>query len=150
MCHRFYMGLALEEAKKALVAGEVPIGAVITYKGEIIARGHNLKETYQDPTAHAEMVVIREAAKKLQSWRLDDCTLYVTLEPCPMCAGAIVQARIPTLVYGATDLKAGAVESVVNLVQHKLLNHQAEVLAGIREEECKQILQDFFQLKRND
>jgi tRNA(adenine34) deaminase len=144
------MGLALEEAKKALVAGEVPIGAVITYKGEIIARGHNLKETYQDPTAHAEMVVIREAAKKLQSWRLDDCTLYVTLEPCPMCAGAIVQARIPTLVYGATDLKAGAVESVVNLVQHKLLNHQAEVLAGIREEECKQILQDFFQLKRND
>jgi tRNA(adenine34) deaminase len=144
------MGLALEEAKKALVAGEVPIGAVITYKGEIIARGHNLKETYQDPTAHAEMVVIREAAKKLQSWRLDDCTLYVTLEPCPMCAGAIVQARIPTLVYGATDLKAGAVESVVNLVQHKLLNHQAEVLAGVREEECKQILQDFFQLKRND
>jgi tRNA(adenine34) deaminase len=144
------MGLALEEAKKALVAGEVPIGAIITYKGEIIARGHNLKETYQDPTAHAEMVVIREAAKKLQSWRLDDCTLYVTLEPCPMCAGAIVQARIPTLVYGATDLKAGAVESVVNLVQHKLLNHQAEVLAGIREEECKQILQDFFQLKRND
>ena len=144
------MGLALEEAKKALVAGEVPIGAIITYKGEIIARGHNLKETYQDPTAHAEMVVIREAAKKLQSWRLDDCTLYVTLEPCPMCAGAIVQARIPTLVYGATDLKAGAVESVVNLVQHKLLNHQAEVLAGVREEECKQILQDFFQLKRND
>jgi len=150
MSHRYFMAVALEEAKKALASGEVPVGAVVVYEGEIIARGHNLKETLQDPTAHAEMVVIREAAKKLQSWRLDDCTLYVTLEPCPMCAGAIVQARIPTLVYGATDLKAGAVESVVNLVQHKLLNHQAEVLAGIREEECKQILQDFFQLKRND
>ena len=150
MSHRYFMAVALEEAKKALASGEVPVGAVVVYEGEIIARGHNLKETLQDPTAHAEMIVIRKAAEKLKSWRLDGCTLYVTLEPCPMCAGAIVQARIPVLVYGATDLKAGAVESVVNLVQHKLLNHQAEVLAGIREEECKQILQDFFQLKRND
>jgi tRNA(adenine34) deaminase len=149
MSHSFYMGIALKEAKKALGLGEVPIGAVIVHKDELIAKGHNLKETLQDPTAHAEIVVIKEAAKRLKSWRLDDCILYVTLEPCPMCAGAIVQARIPTLVYGATDLKAGAVESVVNLVQHKLLNHQVSVYAGIREDECKKILRDFFQLKRN-
>lgn len=143
------MGLALEEAKKALGAGEVPVGAVMVYRGRIIARGYNLKETLQDPTAHAEMVVIRKAAQKLQSWRLDGCTLYVTLEPCPMCAGAIVQARLPILVYGARDLKAGAVESVVNLVQNKLLNHQVEVLAGIREEECQQMLKEFFKFKRD-
>lgn len=149
MSHRYYMGIALEEAKKAFKLGEVPIGAVIVYKDEIIAQGHNLKETLQDPTAHAEIVVIRKAAQKLGSWRLDDCTLYVTLEPCPMCAGAIVQSRIATLVYGATDLKAGAVESIVNLVQHKLLNHQVNVYASIREDECKKILQDFFRTKRN-
>jgi len=149
MSHRFFMGLALEEAKKALGAGEVPVGAVMVYRGRIIARGYNLKETLQDPTAHAEMVVIRKAAQKLQSWRLDGCTLYVTLEPCPMCAGAIVQARLPILVYGARDLKAGAVESVVNLVQNKLLNHQVEVLAGIREEECQQMLKEFFKFKRD-
>ena len=143
------MDAALEEAEKALALGEVPIGAIMVHNDKIIARGHNLKETLQDPTAHAEMVVIRQAAEILKTWRLDGCTLYVTLEPCAMCAGAIVQARVPTLVYGATDLKAGAVESVVNLVQHKLLNHQATVYAGIREAECKNLLQEFFQTKRN-
>jgi tRNA(adenine34) deaminase len=147
--HHFYMDLALAEARKALAAGEVPIGAVIVEQGKILAQAHNLKEQLHDPTAHAEIIAIRRAAEKLGSWRLTGCTLYVTVEPCPMCAGAIVQARIKTLVYGVADLKAGAVESVVNLVQNKHLNHSVEVFAGIREEECKSIMQEFFARKRN-
>nr|WP_277998206.1 tRNA adenosine(34) deaminase TadA [Zhaonella formicivorans] len=147
--HHFYMDLALAEARKALAAGEVPIGAVIVEQGKILAQAHNLKEQLHDPTAHAEILAIRRAAEKRGSWRLTGCTLYVTVEPCPMCAGAIVQSRIERLVYGVADLKAGAVESIVNLVQNKYLNHYVEVFAGIREEECKNIMREFFESKRN-
>ncbi|WP_227767945.1 tRNA adenosine(34) deaminase TadA [Zhaonella formicivorans] len=149
MNHHFYMDLALAEARKALAAGEVPIGAVIVEQGKILAQAHNLKEQLHDPTAHAEILAIRRAAEKRGSWRLTGCTLYVTVEPCPMCAGAIVQSRIERLVYGVADLKAGAVESIVNLVQNKYLNHYVEVFAGIREEECKNIMREFFESKRN-
>ncbi|MDS1030526.1 tRNA adenosine(34) deaminase TadA [Bacillota bacterium LX-D] len=145
MNHHFYMELALEEAAKALALGEVPVGAVIVAAGgQVLARAHNLKEQQQDPTAHAEVLAIRQAAQKTGSWRLTNCTLYVTLEPCPMCAGAIVQSRIKTLVYGLADPKAGAVESVVNLVQHKYLNHRVDVFAGICEDKCKKTMELFF------
>jgi tRNA(adenine34) deaminase len=142
------MQIALEESKKAFAAGEVPIGAVIVLNGEVIAQAHNLKETWLDPTAHAEMVAIREACKKLNRWRLTGATLYVTLEPCPMCAGAIVQSRIDRLVYGVKDPKAGAVDSLFNMLQNDALNHQLVVKSGVLAEECSQILKDFFQKKR--
>ncbi|HHY59887.1 MAG TPA: nucleoside deaminase [Clostridia bacterium] len=148
MRHRDYMGLALEEARRAFALGEVPVGAVLVKEGRVIARAHNGKETLQDPTAHAEILALREGAKAMGTWHLEGCTLYVTLEPCPMCAGAIVQARVDRLVYGATDLKGGAVESLMNLVQDPRLNHRVEVIAGIREEECKALLKEFFQGKR--
>jgi tRNA(adenine34) deaminase len=144
----YYMQIALEESKKAFAAGEVPIGAVIVLNGEVIAQAHNLKETWLDPTAHAEMVAIREACKKLNRWRLTGATLYVTLEPCPMCAGAIVQSRIDRLVYGVKDPKAGAVDSLFNMLQNDALNHQLVVKSGVLAEECSQILKDFFQKKR--
>lgn len=142
------MALALEEARKGMELGEIPVGAVLVKDGQILARAHNCKETAPDPTAHAEIVALRKGARVLGSWHLDGCTLYVTMEPCPMCAGAIVQARVDTLVYGATDLKGGAVESLMNLVQHPRLNHQVKVIAGIREEECKSLLKKFFQSRR--
>ncbi|NLC76132.1 MAG: nucleoside deaminase [Clostridia bacterium] len=148
MQHRDYMALALEEARKAFHLGEVPVGAVLVKDGRILARTHNRKELEPDPTAHAEILVLREGAKVLNDWRLDGCTLYVTLEPCPMCAGALVQARVKTLVFGATDLKGGAVESLMNLVQDPRLNHRLEVIAGIREEECRLLLKEFFQTRR--
>jgi tRNA(adenine34) deaminase len=144
----YYMQIALEESKEAFAAGEVPIGAVIVLNGEVIAQAHNLKETWLDPTAHAEMVAIREACKKLNRWRLTGATLYVTLEPCPMCAGAIVQSRIDRLVYGVKDPKAGAVDSLFNMLQNDALNHQLVVKSGVLAEECSQILKDFFQKKR--
>lgn len=142
------MAIALEEARQGFALGEVPVGAVLVKEGRILARAHNCRETWQDPTAHAEILALRRGAQALGTWHLDGCTLYVTLEPCPMCAGAIVQARVKTLVYGATDLKGGAVESLVNLVQDPRLNHRVEVIAGIREEECKALLKEFFQLRR--
>lgn len=142
------MAIALEEARKAFFLGEVPVGAVLVRDGEILAKAHNRKESNADPTAHAELLALREGAKLLNDWRLEGCTLYVTLEPCPMCAGALVQARVKTLIYGATDLKGGAVESLMNLVQHPLLNHRLEVIAGIREEECRTLLKEFFQSRR--
>jgi tRNA(adenine34) deaminase len=148
MQHKDYMAIALEEARKAFFLGEVPVGAVLVKDGEILAKTHNRKERDADPTAHAEVLALREGAKVLNDWRLDGCTLYVTLEPCPMCAGALVQARVKTLVYGATDLKGGAVESLMNLVQHPRLNHRLEVIAGIREEECRSLLKEFFQSRR--
>jgi tRNA(adenine34) deaminase len=148
MQHKDYMAIALEEARKAFFLGEVPVGAVLVKDGEILAKTHNRKERDADPTAHAEVLALREGAKVLNDWRLDGCTLYVTLEPCPMCAGALVQARVKTLVYGATDLKGGAVESLMNLVQHPRLNHRLEVIAGIREEECRSLLKEFFQPRR--
>jgi tRNA(adenine34) deaminase len=138
------MGEALKEAKKAYKKAETPIGCVIVKDNIIIARGHNEKEIKQDPTLHAEMTAIRKAGKKLNSWRLTDCDMYVTLEPCPMCAGALIQARIRKLYIGATDPKAGAVGSVINLMEIEKFNHKVEVQYGILENECSQILKDFF------
>ncbi len=142
------MEQAFSEAEKAYQKGEVPIGAVVVFENRIIGRGHNLTETLQDPTAHAEMLAITAAADYLGSWRLLDTALYVTLEPCSMCAGAIVLARIPLLVYGAGDPKAGACGTVYNIVQDKRLNHRAEVVSGILESKCALILTDFFRKLR--
>ena len=146
--HEAYMRLAIDEAKAALEADEVPVGAVIVHHGRVIAIAHNQRETLNDPTAHAEMIAITQAAQSLQSWRLEDCALYVTLEPCSMCAGAIVQARIPVLVYGAADPKAGACRSLFRIVSDARLNHQAEVVVGILESECSVLLKEFFASKR--
>jgi len=142
------MQQALVEAQKAYDMGEVPIGAVIVKDGEVIARGHNLREREKDPTLHAEMVAIREAAKHLGGWRLTGCELYVTIEPCPMCAGAIIQARIQRVVFGALDPKAGCAGSLYNLLQDPRFNHRVEVVGGIMEEECRRIMQDFFRERR--
>lgn len=139
------MLLAIEEAKKAEQKGEVPIGAIVVHDGQIIGRGYNLREVNQDPLAHAEMIAIHEAANHLGSWRLNNCTLYATLEPCPMCAGAILQARIPTLVYGADDPKAGSVRSLYNLLWDDRFNHEAKVISGVLQAECGQLLSAFFQ-----
>ncbi|HOB89404.1 MAG: tRNA adenosine(34) deaminase TadA [Bacillota bacterium] len=139
-----FMHRALLEAKKAYLKGEVPVGAVITLDGQVIARAHNRREELQDPTAHAEILAIREAAAKLRSWRLVGATIYVTLEPCPMCAGALVLARIGRLVYGAADPKSGAAGSVMNLVNHEVLNHRVSVTSGILEDECSALLKQFF------
>ena len=145
---REFMQLALEEAQKAAVLGEVPIGAVIVYKGAIIARAHNLRETTQNATTHAELMVIQEACAKIGSWRLEKTTLYVTLEPCPMCAGAILQSRVPRVVYGARDMKAGCVDSLYRLLNDARFNHECEVIEGILAEECGQILTNFFRALR--
>ncbi|MGB9857675.1 MAG: tRNA adenosine(34) deaminase TadA [Dictyoglomaceae bacterium] len=140
---------ALKEAKKAFKRDEVPIGAVLVDdKGEIIVRGYNKKETKNDPSAHAEMIAIREGAKKLKTWRLDKCTLYVTLEPCPMCLGVMLQARIKRVVFGAYDPKAGALGSVINLNLPKLFNHYIEVRGGVLEEECSELIKSFFRKLR--
>lgn len=138
------MAAALEEAEQAFAKGEIPIGAVIVKDGEIIGRGHNLKETEKDPTLHAEIVAIRDAARNLGTWRLTGTTIYVTIEPCPMCAGALVQARIRRLVYGADDLKAGAVGSLWDIVRDPRLNHRLEVRRGVLENEAKELVQKFF------
>lgn len=144
------MGLALDEARKAYAAGEVPIGAVVVMDGAVVAAGHNMRETWLDATAHAEIIVIREACRKLGRWRLTGATLYVTIEPCPMCAGALVMSRVDRLVYGSADYKAGAVESVFNVVQNDALNHRLEVFAGVRAEECAAVMRDFFRRRRQD
>ena len=139
-----YMVEALVEAEKAAALGEVPIGAVIVYQDEIIARAHNLRETTQNATTHAELLAIQQACAKVGSWRLEDMTLYVTLEPCPMCAGAILQSRIPRVVYGARDIKAGCVDSLYRLLNDARFNHECEVTEGILAEECGGILTRFF------
>ncbi|MHB1652515.1 MAG: tRNA adenosine(34) deaminase TadA [Desulfitobacteriaceae bacterium] len=144
MSHQDWMPLALEQAKLAFALGEVPIGAVIVQEGRLIAVAHNEKEQRQDPTAHAEILAIKRAAKSLGTWRLSEATLYVTLEPCPMCAGAIVQARLQKLVFGASDIKGGAVGSVMNVLDVNRWNHRVEVTAGVLEEECSLILKEFF------
>ena len=126
----------------------MPVGAIIVHQERVIAEGRNQRETLNDPTAHAEMIAITQAAEVLQSWRLLDCTLYVTLEPCPMCAGAIVQARIPRVIYGTADPKAGACHSLFSLTSDIRLNHQSAVLGGIMAEDCKAILQEFFRQQR--
>jgi len=146
---RLFMKQALEEAQKAALLGEVPIGAVLVYEGKIIARAHNLRETTQNATTHAELLVIQEACKKIGSWRLEDTTLYVTLEPCPMCAGAILQSRVPRVVYGARDQKAGCVDSLYHLLNDERFNHECDVTEGILAEECGQILTDFFKALRD-
>jgi len=146
---RLFMKQALEEAQQAALLGEVPIGAVLVYEGKIIARAHNLRETTQNATTHAELLVIQEACKKIGSWRLEDTTLYVTLEPCPMCAGAILQSRVPRVVYGARDQKAGCVDSLYHLLNDERFNHACDVTEGILAEECGQILTDFFKALRD-
>lgn len=139
------MGIALTEAQRALTTADVPIGAVVLGPdGEVLGLGRNEREAHGDPTAHAEVVAIREAAAKLGEWRLADCTLVVTLEPCTMCAGAIVLARIPRVVFGAWDEKAGAAGSVFDVLRERRLNHWVEVFPGVREEECAALLKDFF------
>ena len=144
------MALAIEEAKKAEKINEVPIGAVIVYKGEVIGTGHNIRESSQQTLSHAELFAIQEANQYLGSWRLEDCTLYVTLEPCPMCAGAIVQSRIKRVVYGAVDKKAGCVGTLMNLLQEQQFNHQVEVTSGVLQTECRALLQDFFRHLRKE
>jgi tRNA(adenine34) deaminase len=142
------MRQALDEAELAAREEEVPVGAVVVHDGKVIARAHNQREQLHDPTAHAEMIAITQAAEALQSWRLDGCTLYVTLEPCPMCAGAILQARIPTVVYGARDPKAGAVETLYHLLDDARLNHRCLSLGGVLADQCAAVLTRFFQRQR--
>ncbi|AGA67588.1 cytosine/adenosine deaminase [Desulfitobacterium dichloroeliminans LMG P-21439] len=148
MSHQKWMSLALEEAQLAFEQGEVPIGAVVVHNNQVIAKAHNEKELRQDPTAHAEVLAVQRATQALGVWRLSEATLYVTLEPCPMCAGALVQARLKSLVFGAADLKGGAVGSVTNVLDVNRWNHRVEVVAGILEDECAQILKDFFKKLR--
>ena len=142
--HEKFMRIALREAEKAFDIEEVPVGAVIVHEGRVIGKAHNQRELLRDPTAHAEMIAITQAASYLGSWRLDDTTMYVTLEPCEMCAGAIVLARMPRLVFGAWDPKAGAAGSVMDILRHPQLNHMVEVTSGVMEEECGAILKEFF------
>ncbi|MCF6095250.1 tRNA adenosine(34) deaminase TadA [Microaerobacter geothermalis] len=142
------MDEAIKEAKKAEEIGEVPIGAVIVCDGKVVGRGHNLRETTKDPTAHAEMIAIREASQVIGGWRLLNCTLFVTLEPCPMCAGAIVQSRIPRVVYGTSDPKAGCAGTLLNLLQYKPFNHQTEIISDVKQEECSILLTEFFKKLR--
>ena len=138
-----FMKEAINEAKIAYLNGEVPVGAVIVKNGEIIARGRNMREEKQNALSHAEIEAINNACKRLGRWRLDDCEMYVTLEPCPMCTGAIINSRIKTLIFGAYDLKAGSVDSVINLCDYPY-NHKPEIYGGIMEDECQEILQNFF------
>lgn len=143
-----YMQLALEQAREAATADEAPVGAVIVIDGRVIAVARNEREALRDPTAHAEMVAITQAAAALQNWRLENCTLYVTLEPCPMCAGAIVLARIPRVVFGARDPKGGAVRSLYQLLEDERLNHRVDVVEGVLSEPCGMVLSEFFKEKR--
>lgn len=144
-----FMKAALGQADIALEGGDVPIGAVIVYQNKIIAKGYNQRHKLNDPTAHAEIIAITAAAEYIGNWRLHGCTIYVTLEPCCMCAGALVLARIDRLVYGCDDPKAGAVKSLYNIVQDKRLNHRLEVTSGVLGDECSAVLTDFFRKKRN-
>ncbi len=148
MMHSQFMQRALALAQLAAEADEVPVGAVIVREDRVVAEAYNQRESLRDPTAHAEMIAITQAAETLRSWRLEETTLYVTLEPCPMCAGAIVQARIPTVVFGATDPKAGAVVSLYRMLEDSRLNHRCQVIGGVLAEPCGEILSQFFAVKR--
>ena len=143
-----YMREAIKQARKAAKIDEVPIGCVIVYDDKIIARGYNRRNTDKSTLAHAEIIAIRKAAKVIGDWRLEDCTMYITLEPCPMCAGAIIQARIPRVVVGAMNPKAGCAGSVINLLQMDGFNHKAELTSGALVDECRTMLQDFFKEMR--
>lgn len=144
----FYMGKAIEEAKIAAAVGEIPVGAVVIYQKRAIARAYNLRETLPCATAHAELLAIEKACRALGRWRLTGCTLYVTVEPCPMCAGAIVNSRLDRVVYGCDDPKGGAVRSLFQIVDNPALNHRVEVTAGVRANECAAIMRDFFRSRR--
>lgn len=144
----YFMGEALRQARRAFAAEEVPVGTVIVREGLIIARAFNQVELLKDATAHAEMLAITQAEEALGDWRLNDCTLYVTKEPCPMCAGAIVHARLARVVFGASDAKAGAAGSALNLLQFPTLNHRCEITPGVREQECRELLRAFFAAQR--
>src|SRR6478609_5926123 len=144
----YFMGEALRQAAKAYEAGEVPIGAVVVRNGRIIARAFNQVEPLKDATAHAEMLALTQAEQAVGDWRLTDCTLYVTKEPCPMCAGAVVHVRLARVVFGAADPKGGAAGSAMNLLQFPTLNHRCEITGGVRESECRAILQTFFAEQR--
>ena len=145
---RFYMQMPIDEAMKAQAIGEVPIGAVIVYEDQVIARAHNLRETTQNAVTHAELSAIQDACKVIDSWRLEDTTLYVTLEPCPMCAGAILQSRVPRVVYGARDPKGGCVDSLYRLLNDPRFNHECDVTEGVLGDECGEILTAFFRAIR--
>jgi tRNA(adenine34) deaminase len=145
---QFFMKLAIEEAKKAKEIGEVPIGAVIVINGEVVSTAFNLRERDQRSIAHAEILAIDEACKALGTWRLEDATLYVTLEPCPMCAGAIVLSRVKRVVYGASDPKGGCAGTLMNLLQEERFNHQVDITNGVEEETCSKLLSDFFRSLR--
>ncbi len=144
MTDEFCMKLALQESEAAKAIGEVPIGAVVVRKGEVIARAHNKRETDKNATAHAELLAIQKACEAVNGWRLTETTLYVTIEPCPMCAGAILQSRIDRVVIGAMDPKAGACGSLLNILQDERFNHQVEIITGVLEEECSEIMKQFF------
>ncbi len=144
----YFMGQALREAELAFEEDEVPVGAVIVFENRIIGRAHNQREQLTDPTAHAEILALTQASAELESWRLNGTTMYVTLEPCPMCAGALVNARVDRLVFGCMDPKAGACGTLWNLVQSEKLNHQLQLVGGLMEEDCREILQRFFRMKR--
>ncbi len=146
--HDFYLREALREAQKALAEDEVPIGAVIVFQDQIIARAHNQKERLKDPTAHAEMIALTQATSHLDNWRLNDTILYVTVEPCPMCASALAQARVSTLVYGTKDPQMGACGSVWNLLSTRHCGHEFKIISGILADECQKILQEFFKRQR--
>lgn len=143
-----YMNLAIKEGLKGLSAGEVPIGAVLTLDDFVIAIGHNTKETMNDPSGHAEIQVIKSASKFLSRWRLTGCSLYVTIEPCPMCAGAIMGSRISRLVYGAPNMQYGGINSIFKIGQSQALNHNLSITAGVRFNECKELMDKFFLLSR--
>ena len=143
-----HMQIAIEQARIAEENGDVPIGAIIVHNNQIIGKAYNQREQLQDPTAHAEIIALTQAAAFLESWRLIDCTIYVTLEPCCMCAGALVLARIERLVYGCDDPKTGAVKSLYNILQDERLNHKVEVTSGVLTDECSELLQNFFQKRR--
>ncbi|NHN33791.1 nucleoside deaminase [Paenibacillus sp. S3N08] len=147
--HIDYMQAAIEEARKAEQLLEVPIGAVVVWQDQIIGRGYNLRETTRDPLAHAELIAIKQASDYLQAWRLLECKLYVTLEPCPMCAGAIVQSRIPQVIYGTVDPKAGCAGTLMNLLQEERFNHRVDVISGVLQAECSLLLTQFFRKLRS-
>jgi tRNA(adenine34) deaminase len=148
MADEHFMRLALAEAEKAAACGETPVGAVLVVSGEVVAAAHNMRETWQDPTAHAEVLAVREAAARLGRWRLQDAALYVTLEPCLMCAGALVLARVGRLVYGCRDPKAGALGSAYDVVRDGRLNHTYRITPGVLEPECRAVLTCFFEQLR--
>ncbi|WP_420836586.1 tRNA adenosine(34) deaminase TadA [Bradymonas sediminis] len=143
-----FMRLAIAEARKAADLGEVPVGSVVVLDGQVVSTGFNRRETWQDPTAHAELIAMRRAAEKLGSWRLLDCTLYITLEPCPMCAGTIINSRVPRVVYGARDAKAGAARSLYAMLEDPRLNHRVDITENCLRDECAGLLTDFFEAIR--